>query len=103
LINAADNEFRPMIEAALATGCRYSELCNLKVSDFHPDSKTLSIRHSKSGKGRAVFLTSEGVELFETLAAGHRGNEPLIRRDNGLPFYTVQQVRRMEATCKRWP
>jgi integrase len=101
LINAADPEFRPMIQAALATGCRYSELCNLRVSDFHPDSSTLSIRHSKSGKGRAVYLTGEGVKLFGTLAAGRKGGDPLIRRDNGLPFDTAQQVRRMEATCKR--
>jgi integrase len=100
LVNAADAEFRPMIQAALATGCRYGELCNLLVSDFHSDSSTLSIRHSKSGKGRSIYLTPEGVELFEALAAGRKGSDPLIRRDNGQPFDTAQQVRRMEATCK---
>jgi integrase len=100
LINAADTEFRPMIQAALATGCRYAELCNLKVSDFHDDSKTLFIRTSKSGKSRSVYLTEEGVRLFEGLAAGHRSSEPLIRRDDGLPFGPSHQIRRMKETCK---
>jgi integrase len=100
LINAADAEFRPMIQAALATGCRYAEICNLKVSDYHEDSKTLFIRTSKSGKSRSVYLTNEGVRLFEALAAGRRGGETLIRRDDGLPFGASHQIRRMVETCK---
>ena len=100
LINAAGDEFRPMVQAALATGCRYSELCNLKVSDLRTDSDTLFIRTSKTGRSRHVYLTKEGVQLFESLAAGHRGNDPLIRRDDGLPFNTSQQVRRMKHACK---
>ena len=100
LINAADAEFRPMIQAALATGCRYAELCNLRVSDFHEDSKTLSIRTSKTGKSRSVYLTDEGMRLFESLAAGRRSNDPLIRRNDGLPFGASHQIRRMVETCK---
>jgi integrase len=100
LINAADSEFRPMIQAALATGCRYAELCNLKVSDFHTDSNTLFIRTSKAGKSRSAYLTEEGVRLFGALAAGRRGSEPLIRRDDGLPFGPSHQIRRMVETCK---
>jgi integrase len=100
LINAAGDEFRPMVQAGLLTGCRYAELCNLKVADFHVDSKTLFIRTSKTGRSRSVYLTDEGVQLFESLAAGRRANDPLIRRDDGLPFNTSQQVRRMKAACE---
>jgi integrase len=100
LINAAGDEFRPMVQAGLMTGCRYMELCNLKVRDFHPDSKTLFIAHSKTGRSRSVYLTSEGVALFESLAAGRRASDPLIRRDDGLPFNTSQQVRRMKHACQ---
>jgi integrase len=100
LINAAGDEFRPMVQAALATGCRYAELCNLKVSDFRTDSNTLFIAHSKTKRSRHVYLTKEGVKLFESLAAGRRGSDPLIRRDDGLPFNTSQQVRRMKHACK---
>jgi integrase len=99
LINAAGDEFRPMVQAALQTGCRYMELCNLKIADFHPDSKTLMIRTSKTGRSRSVYLTNEGVQLFEGLAAGRRAGDPLIRRHDGLPFATQQQARRIKKAC----
>jgi integrase len=99
LINGAGDEFRPMVQAALQTGCRYAELCNLKVSDFRTDSRTIFIRTSKIKQSRHVYLTDEGVALFESLAAGRRGSDPLIRRDDGLPFNTSQQVRRMKKAC----
>ena len=59
LVNASDSEFRPLAQAALQTGCRYSELARLEVADFNPDSGTLAIRQSKSGKARHVVLTVE--------------------------------------------
>ena len=40
---AADVEFRPLVIAALQTGCRYQELARLKVADFNPDVGTLAI------------------------------------------------------------
>ena len=63
LVNATDAKFRPLVEAALATGCRYSELCRLTVADFNSDSGTLFVQQSKSDKPRHVVLTDEGVEL----------------------------------------
>jgi integrase len=83
----------------LATGARYSELCALKVRDFHIDSKTIFIAHSKTGRSRSVYLTGEGVALFEGLAAGRRPNDPLIRRADDLPFGTQQQARRIKKAC----
>ena len=47
LINASDPEFRPVVQAALQTGCRYGELTRLEVHDFNPDSGTLTVRQSK--------------------------------------------------------
>jgi integrase len=101
LINAADGNFRPMIAAALATGCRYGELCALEVRDYHPDSGTLSIRTSKSGKPRKVYLNGEGQELFQDLAAGRRPHDPLIPKSTGEAFSTSQQIRRMRDLCER--
>jgi integrase len=54
LVNAAGVEFRPLIQAARLTGCHNSELISLRVSDFNPDSNTLRIPTSKSGKPRNV-------------------------------------------------
>lgn len=75
LINACDYDFRPMVEAALQTGARYSEIARLQVHDFNPDAGTLAIRQSKSGKPRHVVLTDEGTTLFRQLTVGKSGNE----------------------------
>ncbi len=101
LINACDPEFRPMIEAALASGCRYGELCALDVDDFDPDHETLSIRQSKSGKARKVYLTAEGVRLFARLAAGRTGMEPVLRDSRGRRFTKSRQDRPMKQACAR--
>lgn len=78
LINAADPEFRPLVEAALQTGCRYGELCRLTAGDFNADAGTLAIRTSKSGKPRHVVLTDEGIELFRRLCVGRRRGDLLF-------------------------
>jgi integrase len=101
LVNASDPEFRPMIEAALATGCRYGELCALDVRDFDPDHETLSIRQSKSGKARKVYLTAEGVKLFERLSAGRTGVEPLLTDNNRQRFTKSRQDRPMKEACAK--
>jgi len=37
LINASEPDFRLLVQAALQTGARYSELARLTVSDFNPE------------------------------------------------------------------
>ena len=101
LVNAADQVFRPMIQAALQTGARYSELCRLEVQDFNPDAGTLAIRKSKSGKARHIILTDEGSRLFAHLTAGRHGREPVLRREDGKPFGTAHQARPMKDACAR--
>jgi integrase len=101
LLNACDPGFRRLCQAALATGCRYGELCRLSVADFNPDSGTLAIRQSKSGKPRHVVLTGEGAVLFKELSAGRSGHDLMLRRANGEPFRKSDQARPMIAACER--
>jgi integrase len=77
LINASDSEFRPLVRAALQTGCRYGELIRLRCRDFNPDAGTIAIRQSKSGKPRHVVLTEEGAAFFGTLCASRTGDRRL--------------------------
>jgi integrase len=101
LLNAADGEFSDLIRAALATGCRFGELAALEVHDFHAESGTLHIRTSKSGKGRHVVLHDEGIQLFRSLAAGRRGNEPMLRKPDGDRWGKSNQDRPMRNACIR--
>jgi integrase len=93
LVNATDSEFRPLVQAALQTGCRYSELARLEVADFNPDSGTLAIRQSKSGKARHVVLTDEGVFFFRQLTAARAGSEIMLRKANGEAWRASHQLR----------
>jgi integrase len=74
LVNACPQDFRRMVQAALLTGCRYSELTNLRCADFNTDSDTLTIRQAKAGKPRHVVLTNEGQTLFTDWTAGRPSN-----------------------------
>jgi integrase len=101
LIKASSSEFRPLVQAALATGCRYGELGRLAVSDFNPTAGTLHIRDSKSGKPRHVVLTQEGIALFRQLAAGRVGADLFFQAPRGGPWLRSCQERPMREACAR--
>jgi integrase len=100
LINAAAPDFRLLVQAALATGCRFGELAALTVADFNPDSGTLHIRTSKSGKGRHVVLTEEGVEFFKSRCAGRTGADRMLPKADGGRWLKSHQSRPMADACK---
>src|SRR5262249_47902429 len=101
LINASESEFRPLVEAALSTGCRYGELCRLQVADFNEDAGALTIRKAKNGRGRTVFLTPEGVRLFQTRAFGRTDRDLLRRHENGRAWGRSEQHRPIKEACER--
>ena len=101
LVNVCDPEFRALVQAALQTGCRYGELAYLTVEDFERDIGTLRIRTSKSGKGRHVVLTQEGIAFFAGLTAGRAKSEIMLRRSNGEAWTKSLQSLPMARACKR--
>jgi integrase len=101
LLNACDADFRPLVRAALETGCRYSELTRMVVHDYNPDSNTITIGKSKSGKARHVILTPEGAEFFRQLCAGRDGTELIFRGADGSIWNKSDQARPMRAACTR--
>src|SRR5262245_24268700 len=101
LINGCDPDFRLLVRAALETGARLGELVALQVHDFNPDSGTLQIRESKSGKSRHVVLTEEGAAFFKQLCAGRPGHARMLLRADGQPWGRSQQSLLIAAACKR--
>lgn len=98
LLNAVPNpDFKRLVSGALATGCRYSELCRMKVQDFDPTNHgSILVRLSKSGKSRRVILTNEGRTLFQSLTAGRDGEEHIFLRDS------VERRTREKSEPKTW-
>ena len=101
LINGCDPDFRLLVQAALETGARLGELVALQVHDFNPDTGTLAIRTSKSGKARHVVLTEEGAAFFKQVCAGRPGHATMLLRADGDPWGRAQQSPLMAVACKR--
>jgi integrase len=101
LLNASEADFRRLAQAALVTGARYGELAALRTSDFNPDSGTIHVRTSKSGKGRHIVLNDEGAALFESLAAGKVGDALLLPKADGSVWAKSHQSRPMAEACQR--
>jgi integrase len=100
LINGANVEFRPIVQAALLTGARYGELCRLTVLDWNPDTGSLAIRRTKTGKPRHVELTEEGVSFFEALTCGRTGDALIFTKADGSAWGASHQRRRMAEACE---
>ena len=101
LQNASEPDFRDLVAGALTTGCRYGELCAMRVEDYHADAGTVTVRTSKSGKPRHVPLTDEGRELFDRLNAGKGRTENVFTLSTGEPWARYLQIRRMRDACQR--
>lgn len=100
LVNACDSDARPLVQAALFSGCRFGELTELQCADFHPESGTLHIRRSKGGKPRTVFLSTEGARFFTRLVTGRPSEATMLLRSGGKPWHKSQQRRPLLAACK---
>ena len=100
LRNACDPDFRDLVDAALLTGCRYGELCNLSVRDFDPRAQMLHVQRSKSGRARSVALSDEGVALFRRLSMGKSGEQPMLAREDSTRWRSSHQLRRMEEASR---
>ncbi len=101
LVNACDSNFRPMVRAALLTGCRYGELAGLQVVDFNPGSGTLTVRISKSGKPRHVVLTDEAQGFFFEATVGKSGATPIFANASGAKWGKSHQHRPLMAACNQ--
>jgi len=99
LINSSPGDFRELVRAALHTGARYSELCRLTATDFNPDSGTVAVKVSKTGKPRHVVLTEEGIDFFRQATMFANNRKILFTRRDGAPWRKSWQVRPMKAAC----
>jgi integrase len=95
LVNACPQDLRKLVQAALLSGCRYSELTRLKCGDYNPDSATIVIRFAK-GKLRHVTLTDEGRDCFEIWTAGSAPTDHVFLRLDGGVWGKSHQSRPLE-------
>lgn len=101
LINACASDFRPLVQAALLTGCRYGELIAMRASDYNPNAGTAFVRDSKSGEPRHVPLTDEGRDFFAQITAGRLGSDRVFLRepDMRMSWGSSHQQRPLQRAC----
>ena len=98
LLNALPADARALARGALYTGCRMGELLALRVADV-VDGR-VHVRHSKSGKARAIPLSKDGLKFFDSVTAGKLGDAVVFARADGEPWYPVGIARAMREGCK---
>ena len=96
---ASEKDFANLLTAGFLTGARYGELIACSVRDFDGFAKTLKV-DGKTGR-RVVILQTEAVAFFETVARDRRGDEPLLRRGDGMRWNRSHQQRRMANALER--
>jgi integrase len=99
LVSACNEDFRRLVQAALLTGCRYSELRRLRAAAFNPDSGTLAIRLSK-GKVRHVTLADEGRLCFQTWTRSLLATDYVFLRGDGVVWGASHQQRPLEQASR---
>jgi integrase len=101
LVNACDKDFKALVQVALLTGCRWGELINMRVQDFHDDSGTLYVSDSKSGKPRHVILETQGHRFISRHIIGRSSGEYMFLREDGEQWGRSHQTRRLKDACQR--
>jgi integrase len=96
LVLACEPAFRPMVQAALMTGARYSDLRNLKVRDLDARAGTLLLPNPKGGRAYVVYLAEDAARFFCGAAIGKSGSDLLFPRPDGEPWGVSHQRRRLE-------
>ncbi len=102
LINACPEDFRHLVQAALLTGCRYGELSRILVNHVNPDTRLVYVNpDGKSGKGRYIPLSDEGLQFFEQKILGKPSLECVFTRKDCSPWAKNHQSRLMKAACEQ--
>ena len=69
------NREKAIVEILLSTGCRVSELVNIKIDDIKNDSL---IVHGKGKKDRTVYLNAKSILALELYLNERKDNNPYL-------------------------
>jgi len=99
LLEAAEPWFRAVMQAALFTGARWSEIHQMKVRDVDLRSGTILFPETKGGRPRYVHLTEEGTRFFARQVAGKGLQDTVFLNQHDRALGPSHQIRPMLETC----
>ena len=80
-----------LVLGALYTGCRQTELLNMRCEDVGRDGYGVYVVPVKKYRARFVFLPDEGMAWFLALAKDKKPKDLLFVKDTGAPWYGGQK------------
>lgn len=86
LIATCRPDLAQLVLAALYTGCRVSELCQLRARDIGGNVFGIYVAPMKSYRSRYVILPDEGMSFFLDAKSGLDDEELVFRMDSGRPW-----------------
>jgi integrase len=106
LINASDDELRPLVTATAYTGGRFGDVRELRARDFDESRKAIRLRGMKTRnkttrRGYDVALSDEAVKFFKGLAAGRAPDDLIVTRFDGSQWGKSAYARQLAAANKR--
>ena len=99
LVGSAEEHFRPLVQAALLTGARWSELYRMTVRDVDLHPGTVLFPETKGGRPRHVHLSDEGIAFFRAQCRAKGLTASVFLNNAGEPFGPSHQIRMMRETC----
>jgi integrase len=98
-IEVCDDDFREMVLGALYTGCRYGELCGMKVKTYDSLNGSIEVLQGKTKRIKNVFLNDEEVAFFDEQIKGKKIDDLMFLRSDGTEWKKDHQRERMKDAC----
>jgi integrase len=99
-IAACPPDFLLLVQAALITGCRYADLCQMKVKAYIERFQAVEVRQSKTGEMQCSYLTDEEAAFFIKQIEGKRPDDFIFLRSDSKPWGKSHQQDRMRDALK---
>ena len=91
---------RAILEFLYSTGCRVSELCNAKLSDFNSDNRTILL-HCKGNKQNTCYLNAKAYVALNKYLETRNDNIDVLFLSNWKKQYTKEGIEHLIKKLKQ--
>ncbi len=99
-IEACEPDFCNLVQGALYTGCRYGELCTMKIEAYDSLNRSIEVLQGKTKRPKNVYLTDEEAAFFDEQVKGKSQGDFMFLRSDGTEWKKDHQRERMKDACK---
>ena len=98
-IEVCEPDFCNLVQGALYTGCRYGELCTMKIESYDSLNRSIEVIQGKTKRLKSVYLTDEEAVFFDEQIKGKSQGDFMFLRSDGTEWKKDHQRERMKDAC----